>query len=285
MAPSPQIEVANRGGVVVRLQHLNITGFVPLSQLDPARVPAHGKDVTPEQFLAPLVGQSLVVKDLECLPEKGTLVLSERAVKADAELASLTVGTVRTGVVEAMADYGAFVQLLGADGVAHGVTGLLHVSELSWSRVKHPQDVLRVGQTVSVKVVSVDTATGRIGLSLRQLEADPLLETLDTLLPTETGRTAAAGPASGEALPGLLDICDALRDEPGIESVTLGRQAQEQRVVSQDLELWMTNDTVAGGFNLVARAGRTVQEVLVKTSLPKEDIKAAVLRVTSRASR
>jgi len=281
-----KIEVANRGGVVVRLSGLNITGFVPVSQLDPARVPAHGKEATPETFLAPLVGQRMKAKVLECQPSKGTLVLSERASLADAELEKLTVGAVRTGVVETLTDYGAFVQLLGVDGVAHGVTGLLHVSELSWSRVKHPSDIVRIGQTVSVKVVSVDVPTRRIGLSMRQLEADPLLETLDTLLPTDSNRTDAGASGSykdgGEELPGLLDICDALRDFPGIDSVTLGRQAQEQRVVSQDLELWMTNDTVAGGFNLVARAGRQVQEVLVKTSLTKDDIKRAILQVTSR---
>ena len=70
--------------------------------------------------------------------------------------------------------------------------------------------------------------------------------------------------------------------DEGVDAVTLGRQALESRVVSQDLELWMTNDKVVDGYNLVARAGRQVQEVHVKSSLSREDIKLAVVRVTSR---
>jgi hypothetical protein len=115
------------------------------------------------------------------------------------------------------------------------------------------------------------------------LAADPLLETLDTVLPPPAREDGAgAAPADEAPLPGLLDICDALRAVPGIAAVTLGRRAMEQRVVSQDLELWLTNDPVADGYNLVARAGRAVQEVHVVTSLARDDIKAAVQRCTAK---
>jgi predicted RNA-binding protein with RPS1 domain len=286
--PFPQVELANRGGVVVRLNK-DLTGFVPLSQIDPARVPAHAADAPMEAVLAALVGQPMRAAILELNADKGTVVLSEKSAAAAAEMASLSVGAVRTGTVKKLTEYGAFVELLGADGRPHGVEGLLHISELSWSRVRHPQDVLAQGQRLSVKIVALDPATGRIGLSLRQLAADPLLETLDTILPVSLRDELDAGGAGGEngaanelPLPGLLEICEALRGMGGVEAVTLGRQAREQRVVSQDLELWLTNDKVADGYNLVARAGRQVQEVHVKTALLRDDIKAAVQRCTSR---
>ena len=278
--PRRQIELANRGGVVVRLSK-ELTGFVPVSQIDPARVPAHAPDAPMESVLAALVGQRMRATVLDLSAEKGTVVLSEKAASAKAQLAGLAAGAVRQGSVKKLTEYGAFVELLGADGKPHGVEGLLHVSELAWSRVRHPQDVLAVGQQISVKVLSLDPVTGRVGLSLRQLAADPLLETLDTVLPPPVDGNGAA--AADEApLPGLLDICEALRAVAGITAVTLGRRAQEQRVVSQDLELWLTNDPVADGYNLVARAGRAVQEVHVVTSLARDDIKAAVQRCTAK---
>jgi predicted RNA-binding protein with RPS1 domain len=277
-----QVELANRGGVVVRLSK-ELTGFVPVSQIDPARVPAHAADAPMEGVLSALVGQRMRAVVLDLSVEKGTVVLSEKAATAKAQLADLAPGSVRQGSVKKLTEYGAFVELLGEDGKPHGVEGLLHVSELSWSRVRHPQDVLAVGQKLQVKVLSLDAATGRVGLSLRQLAADPLLETLDTVLPPPAREDGAgAAPADEAPLPGLLDICDALRAVPGIAAVTLGRRAMEQRVVSQDLELWLTNDPVTDGYNLVARAGRAVQEVHVVTSLARDDIKAAVQRCTAK---
>jgi len=277
------VELANRGGVVVRLSK-ELTGFVPVSQIDPARVPAHAADAPMEGVLSALVGQRMRCVVLDLSAEKGTLVLSEKAATAKAQLQGLAAGCVRQGAVKKVTEYGAFVELLGADGKPHGVEGLLHVSELSWSRVRHPQDVLSVGQQLSVKVLSLDAVTGRVALSLRQLAADPLLETLDTVLPPpqrEDG-TQEGGAQAEAPLPGLLDICDALRAVPGIRAVTLGRRAMEQRVVSQDLELWLTNDPVADGYNLVARAGRAVQEVHVVTALQRDAIKAAVQRCTAK---
>lgn len=108
---------------------------------------------------------------------------------------------------------------------------------------------------------------------------------LDTLLAPLATRAASSAtpeaPRALEPLPGLSELCAALRSVPGIDSVSLGRQAKEQRVVSQDLEVWITNQPAEGGFTLVARAGRLVQEVNLQTSLPVDAVKAAVLQVTS----
>ena len=82
-------------------------------------------------------------------------------------------------------------------------------------------------------------------------------------------------------LPGLDELCEALRGVEGVQGVTLGRQAVEKKVVSQDLEVWMTKQEVADGVHLVARSGRLVQEVLVRTTLSRDAVKAVVQRATN----
>lgn len=199
--PRPQVEVANRGGVIVRLS-ASLTGFVPVSQLDPSRVPARGEGGSPESALASLVGAQLRCTVLELNADSGSLVLSEKAALAAAELAALQPGDVRSGRVKKVADYGAFVELDGADGRPHGLEGLVHISELSWSRVRHPADVVRPGQQLKVQVLSAEP--GRVALSLRLLQADPLLETLDTILPAGL-REGGEGGEAEEELPGACE--------------------------------------------------------------------------------
>ena len=145
---------------------------------------------------------------------------------------------------------------------------------------------MRVGDEVDVKVLDVAPASGsrpaRVTFSLKQLQADPLLETLDTIMPV-----AMPEPSVDEdelmdtPLPGLTDICSNLLTEEGIDAVIPGRQAVEQRVVSQDLELWLTNVVVEDGYNLLARAGRQVQEIHVVTGLDRDAIKRAIKRATN----
>ena len=80
----------------------------------------------------------------------------------------------RTGRVTSLADFGAFVNIDGADG-------LVHLSEISWERIQHPNEVLKVGQEVQVKVISVDRDRKRIGLSIRQLQTDPWMKKVEHL--------------------------------------------------------------------------------------------------------
>jgi small subunit ribosomal protein S1 len=109
------------------------------------------------------------------------LILSERQALQETReslkdrlLDELHEGMVRTGRVTSLADFGAFVNIDGADG-------LVHLSEISWERIQHPNEVLKVGQEVQVKVVSVDHDRKRIGLSIRQLEQDPWSEKVSHL--------------------------------------------------------------------------------------------------------
>jgi small subunit ribosomal protein S1 len=159
----------NKGGVIVRLGQ--VRGFVPGSQI----VSLRGKRRSQEgdNRLAELVGDKMQLKVIEIDRGRNRLILSERAAmrewrKQSKErlLSELQEGDVRTGEVISICDFGAFVDLGGADG-------LIHLSELSWRRVAHPSEVVKVGEDVEVYVLNVDRERKRIGLSLKRLEADP----------------------------------------------------------------------------------------------------------------
>ncbi len=160
----------NKGGLIVKLG--NVRGFVPASQLGPARRRRSEGD-TPEQKWARMVGEPVQVKVIEVDRGRNRLILSERAAakesreaQKDRLLAEIKTGDVRKGYVISLAEFGAFVDIGGADG-------LVHLSELSWKHVTHPNEVLKVGQEVEVVVLNVDHDRKRIGLSLKRREDDP----------------------------------------------------------------------------------------------------------------
>lgn len=164
------VEGYNKGGLIVRLGRLR--GFVPASQVSQTRRMRYKGD-TPEQRWGEMVGEPLVARVIEVDRERRRLILSERAASQESRealkerlLDELGVGEVRKGRVTSLADFGAFVNINGADG-------LVHLSELSWERVDHPGEMLSVGDEVEVKVISIDQERKRIGLSLRQLQKDP----------------------------------------------------------------------------------------------------------------
>ena len=191
---------------------------------------------------------------------------------------------VKEVVVTSLSDFGAFVEVCDGQGEASGLEGLVHISEISWNRISHPRDAVKVGQREFVKVLEVNDETGRINFSIKQTQADPLMETLETIMPVTMPEPSIDEDDLSEIpLPGLPDICSSLLKEDGIEAVIPGRQAMEQRVVSQDLELWLTNVFVEDGYNLLARAGRQVQEIHVVTRLDRDAIKRAIKRATSVA--
>lgn len=157
----------NKGGLIVRLGR--VRGFVPASQL----VTAEGEAVSAEDRKAKLVGKTIQLKVIELDRERNRLILSERAAvrdwrqqQKDRLLEELNAGDIRSGVVSSLCDFGAFVDLGEADG-------LVHLSEISWRRVTHPGEVLKVGQKVEVYVLNVDRERKRIGLSLKRLMPDP----------------------------------------------------------------------------------------------------------------
>jgi small subunit ribosomal protein S1 len=163
----------NKGGVIVKVG--KIRGFVPASQLVSA--PRRGSDEGAQGVRwASMVGQKIQLKVIELDRERNRLILSERAAHREARkqqreklLAELQEGDIREGEVISLADFGAFVDLGGADG-------LIHLSELSWKPINHPKEVIKVGQKVKVYVLKVDPEHKRVGLSLKRLESDPWSE-------------------------------------------------------------------------------------------------------------
>ncbi len=162
----------NRGGILVESR--GVQAFVPLSQLSPEhRELAQGEGDDQLMALETLVGQEYSFKVIEVNRRRQRAILSERAASQDIRveqrqqlLAELQEGTVRKGRVTGVREFGAFVDLGGADG-------LIHVSELAWQPVTHPSDLVQTGQELEVFILRVDQETGRISLSLRRTQPDP----------------------------------------------------------------------------------------------------------------
>jgi small subunit ribosomal protein S1 len=160
----------NKGGLLVPLG--TIRGFIPASQLSISRRLAISGD-SPEEKYRQMISESIDVRVIEVDRERRRLILSEKAASTETRdqikdliLDDLKEGDVRTGKVTSLADFGAFVNINGADG-------LVHLSEISWDHISHPNEVLKVGQEVKVKIIAIDKDRRRIGLSLRQLKDDP----------------------------------------------------------------------------------------------------------------
>lgn len=139
----------------------------------PAFLPASHADLTPLKNLDPLIGQEIPCKVIKLIKKRTNVVVSRKLALEDevnrrkAELISkLTEGAELVGQVKNLTDYGAFISLGPLDG-------LLHITDLSWDRVKHPSEVLQVGQEIKVKVLKYDAEKGRVSLGLKQFTPDP----------------------------------------------------------------------------------------------------------------
>jgi small subunit ribosomal protein S1 len=164
----------NKGGLIVHFGQ--IRGFVPGSQLAGDQ---RGGSTSREGQWSQMVGQKLTLKIIEIDRRRNRLIFSERGAVEEERgkqkeklLSTLKEGDVLTGRVTSLADFGAFVDLGGADG-------LIHLSELSWSRVSHPSDLLQVGDEIEVYVLNIDSERQRIGLSLKQLQPEPWSQVLE----------------------------------------------------------------------------------------------------------
>ena len=168
----------NRGGCI--LEVANVQGFVPMSQLitisrdvfkqdssestEPRSDDSIGKD---------LIGNTLTVKVLEVNRSRNRAIFSERSALQEQRdeqkavlIQKLEEGEIRKGVVTGISNFGAFVDLGGADG-------LIHISEMSWSMVESPEDLVKVGEELDVYVLRIDRETMKIALSLRRLQPEP----------------------------------------------------------------------------------------------------------------
>ncbi len=166
----------NKGGLIVNFGR--VRGFVPGSQLESSQAAGGHR---PERW-SQLVGQTLKLKIIEVDRDRNRLILSERAAAHELRkerekekariLAELKEGETRRGRVTSLANFGAFVDIGGVDG-------LVHLSELSWTHIGHPREVVKVGDEVDVYILKVDQEQQRVALSMKRLQPEPWSQVFD----------------------------------------------------------------------------------------------------------
>ena len=199
----------NKGGLLICTDHFQ--GFVPVSHLDDviALEDGSGRDERLQEYM----NCRLRLKVIECDPQRGRIVLSERAAQSvpgqrQKLLEELAAGEVVTGRITNITDFGVFVDL-------GGVEGLVHISELSWGRVLHPRDYASIGEQIKVMILQVNKEKCRVSLSVKRLEENPWIEVaekypggmeLDAMI-TQIVKFGAFAKLSG-GLEGLIHITE-----------------------------------------------------------------------------
>ncbi|EMS64124.1 30S ribosomal protein S1, chloroplastic [Triticum urartu] len=255
---------SNTGGLI--LKYNSMQGFVPNPLLSPAHWCKDPKrpiqDVTKD-----LVGSSVSVKVVEANEAEKKLVFSEKDASWSMYSSQVKIGGTYDGIVGSVFHYGAFVHLRFPDEIdgnyaqtgKYHLTGLVHISEVSWDLVQDVQDFLTEGDIVKVIVVNVDAKIACILVQSSWFVEPDLSPDSET----------ASSPPEIELLPGLDGICNELLQEDGITDVRFGRQALEKRVVSQDLELWLSSVPAKDNqYKLLARAGRQAVPLYYWTASP-----------------
>jgi small subunit ribosomal protein S1 len=225
-----EVRQANRGGLVV--QFGRVDGFVPNSHLTSLPRGLRGERLA--EAKAKLIGKTLMVAVIEAIPQRRRLVLSERVAQRQRRqqtLEELTEGESRTGIVRSIVDYGAFVD----------VGGLIHISEMGWQHVRHPSEVLDIGDEVEVYILKVDRDRERISLSRKRLLPDPWPIVTDALHEGEVVEGTITHLAHfgafidlGQGVEGLAHVSTMPHGEQTLASLTPGDPIQV-RVLGVDL--------------------------------------------------
>ena len=152
-----------KGGLIL---DIGLRGFLPASLID----------IKKTKDLSSYIGEKYTCKIIEVDRNRNNVVLSRKAIIEDERkeqrkeiLENIEIGQVRDGFITSIADFGAFVDVDGIDG-------LIHISELSWNHVKHPSEVVKVGQEVSVEILDIDFEKQRLSLGLKQTQKDPWVD-------------------------------------------------------------------------------------------------------------
>src|SRR6266480_1289997 len=233
----------NKGGLIVDVA--GIRGFVPISQilnLKREEVASGGENQETAAKLQAMKDKELQLKIIEINRARNRLILSERLAaqewrqrRREELLDELKPGEVRRGVVSNLANFGAFVDLGGADG-------LVHISQLAWSRVNHPSEVLKVGQEVEVQVLSVDKEKKKIALSIKRAEVDPWTTVEQRYTPGQvvTGTITKIAPFGAfarieDGIEGLIHLSELMPGMDPKSSLHEGQQLQ-LRILRIDAE-------------------------------------------------
>ncbi len=212
-----------RGGLLVDVA--GVDAFLPGSQID--LVPVHETDA--------FVGNEYEFKLIKLVPERRNIILSRRELleeqqseKRRALLETLAVGEKRKGRVKNITDFGAFVDLDGIDG-------LIHITDLSWGRVKHPSEVVQPDQEIEVVILDVDRERGRVSLGLKQAQPNPW-ETIEAKYPVNArlrGKVVSLAPYGA-----FVEL------EPGIEGLVHVSEFSWTRHVSRPSDMLQVGDEV-----------------------------------------
>src|ERR1051325_2343417 len=231
-----KVKSAVKGGLVV---NIGVEAFLPASQID----------VIPPKNLQPFIGNTYEFKVVKINPDRQNVVLSrrelieqERSQRRSALLSEMTPGDIRKGTVKNITDFGAFIDLNGLDG-------LLHITDMSWGRIGHPSEILKVGQDIDVVVLDINHEKERVSLGLKQKLTNPW-ENIETKYPVSArvkGKVVDLVPygAFVELEPGVEGLVhvtelswtkriakpsDVLKQGQDIEAVVLGINRDEQKI-------------------------------------------------------
>lgn len=241
-----------KGGLVV---DLGIRGFVPASHV--------GSGDFKHQNLDKFVGQSVPLKVIEVDRDRRKVVLSHRdATKEERDqrrndtLGALKEGDVRKGIVRRVTDYGAFIDLGGIDG-------LLHVSEMSWSRVKHPSEVVKNGQEIDVMVLKLKLDQNRISLGLRQILPDPWIQVADKY---HVGDTVKA------TISRLVPFGAFVALEEGVEAIIPNSELSDRRIAKPSDAVNPGDEVEAKVIELRPEERKMTLSIrrMVETAVPRE---------------
>lgn len=215
------VDVVN-GGVIAETGSVKI--FVPQTQL--------AKRIEAPTDLVEYRGKNVSLKIIEYNPEKRKIVGSERKLvqeerkqKEDAVWGSIAEGQVIKGTVKQLTDYGAFVDIGGVDG-------LLHISEISWKQIKHPSEVLKVGQEIEVTVLKADKETKKISLGYRKAEDDPWANVKYQVGDVVTGKVVSMKPFGA-----FVELEDGLEALVHISNITMRRIDKPQDALEMGQEV------------------------------------------------
>jgi small subunit ribosomal protein S1 len=225
-----------KGGLAV---DIGVRAFLPGSQID----------VRPVRNLDALRGQELRMRVIKVNKKRGNIVLSrkvlleeENAEKKKTTLDTLAEGKALRGTVKNLTDYGAFIDLGGIDG-------LLHITDMSWGRVTHPSEVVRVGDEIDVVVLKYDAGTERVSLGHKQLVADPWSNVVD--------RYPVGVRVSGKVV-SLTDYGAFIELEPGVEGLIHVSEMSWSKRVKHPSKILNQGDTVEAMVLGVDPAGRRI---------------------------
>ncbi len=231
-----KVKSAIKGGLIV---NIGVEAFLPASQID----------IIPPKNLAPFIGNTYEFKVVKINVDRQNVVLSrrelieaERGARRAALLTDMTPGDIRKGVVKNITDFGAFIDLNGLDG-------LLHITDMSWGRIGHPSEILKVGQELDVVVLDVNREKERVSLGLKQKLANPWeqIESKFTVGQKVKGKVVNLVPygAFVELEPGVEGLVhvtelswtkriakpsDVLKPGQELEAVVLGINREEQKI-------------------------------------------------------